>query len=216
MDQHLNDNSLTPADRSGPKAPKHRTPRKSEILSASAELFAQHGYRNVSMMEIAKASKLSKTSLYHYFETKEQILGTIIVAAVRELNQFMTAMVPATGAPEVRLRACIEAQARFFEENQMACKVLLTQLGSLTDLESRDAAVEWRVRYESFLNQIIQDGINQGHFEEKMRSSVIRAIMGSLYWMVRWYRPDSSTSAQDIASEYADLLLNGIVRRTEP
>lgn len=199
----------------GRKPPKHRTPRKGEILGVAAELFAEHGYGSVSMIEIANAAKLSKTSLYHYFETKEQILGTIVVTTISELNQFIANMVPATGAPEDRLRACIEAQAFFFEQNQMSCKVLLTQLGSLTDLESRDAAVEWRVKYENFLSQIIQDGINQGRFDENMHASMIRAIMGSLYWLVRWYRPDSSTSAQQIASEYADLLLNGIIRNPE-
>lgn len=184
-------------------------------MGVAAELFAEHGYGSVSMIEIANAAKLSKTSLYHYFETKEQILGTIVVTTISELNQFIANMVPATGAPEDRLRACIEAQAFFFEQNQMSCKVLLTQLGSLTDLESRDAAVEWRVKYENFLSQIIQDGINQGRFDENMHASMIRAIMGSLYWLVRWYRPDSSTSAQQIASEYADLLLNGIIRNPE-
>lgn len=192
----------------------HRTPRKGQILETAAALFAQRGYDSVSMIEIAKATNLSKTALYHYFETKEQILGTIIVETVRDLNRFMAAAVPAAGEPEARLRACVEAQALFFESHQMSCKVLLTQLGSLTDLESRDAAVEWRVKYEAFLGGIIQDGIDAGRFEETMRASMIRAIMGSLYWLVRWYRPDGRSHPQDIARDYADLLLFGIVRRS--
>lgn len=48
--------------------------RKSEILSKSVELFAKLGFEQVTMDDIAKATKCSRTLLYHYFRSKDDLL----------------------------------------------------------------------------------------------------------------------------------------------
>lgn len=50
--------------------------RKSEILSKSVELFAKFGFDQVTMDDIAKATKCSRTLLYHYFKSKDDLLLT--------------------------------------------------------------------------------------------------------------------------------------------
>jgi AcrR family transcriptional regulator len=195
------------------KTIEHRTPRKEEILDGAAGLIAAHGFEAVSMADIAAAVGLSKTTLYHYFDRKEQILGTIVVATIKQLNEFVTQAVPASLAPDEKLIAFMEAQAEFFERHRTHFKVLLTQFGSLSDPAARDAAVEWRVRYESAIRQIIQEGVAKGVFSSERPNAVLRAVLSSLYWLVRWYRPDGPTPAREIAREYAQLLLHGVAVR---
>lgn len=194
---------------------EHRTPRKEQILDVAAELFGEHGFEAVSLADIAAAVGLSKTTLYHYFERKEQILGTLIVATIRQLNEFVGERVPAQAAPDQKLIAFVEAQADFFEQHRTQFKVLLTQFGSLTDPVTRDQAVEWRVQYESSIRRIIQEGVAAGLFSPQRPNSVVRAVLASLYWLVRWYRPDGQTLARDIAREYALLMLYGVVVRDD-
>lgn len=194
---------------------EHRTPRKEEILDGAAELIAAHGFEAVSMADIAAAVGLSKTTLYHYFDRKEQILGTIVVTAIRELNEFVAAAVPATLAPDEKLIAFMEAQAEFFERRRTYFEVLLTQFGSLSDAQTRDAAVEWRVRYENAIRRIVQEGVDKGVFAAERPNSVLRAVLASLYWLVRWYRPDGTKPARLLAREYAQLLLHGVAIRQE-
>lgn len=47
--------------------------KQSEILNAACEVFAKHGYRKASMKDIAEAAGVSKSVLFKYFETKENL-----------------------------------------------------------------------------------------------------------------------------------------------
>lgn len=205
-----------PARRKGPRRrnPEHRTPRKDEILEQAAHLFAERGYEAVSLLEIAQAVGLSKTTLYHYFDSKDEILGTLIATTISQLNEFIAASIPANSPPEAKLTAFMEAQAEFFEQHIPQFKVLLSQIGSLTDPVARDAAVAWRVRYENGIRRIVEEGVDSGAFTAVRPNAVVRAVLGSIYWLVRWYRPDGARSARDLAREYADVLLYGFALRS--
>ena len=189
---------------------EHRTPRKEEILDVAAGLFAEHGFDGVSLTEIAAAVDLSKATLYHYFSCKEEILGTIVVTTIRDLNAFIDAAIAPIAAPDARLIAFLEAQADFFELHQRGFQVLLTRFSNLTDPTLRDQAVEWRVNYENTIRGIIRDGVNAGLFLADRPNSVVRAVLASVYWLARWYRPGGSQRARDIAREYADVVLYGV------
>lgn len=191
------------------KTPEHRTPRKDEILEEAARRFADRGYEAVSLLEIAQAVGLSKTTLYHYFESKDEILGTLIATTISKLNEFIAASIPTDSPPAAKLTAFMEAQAEFFEQHIPQFKVLLSQIGNLTDPVARDEAVAWRVRYENGIRRIVEEGVDSGAFTSVRPNAVVRAVLGSIYWLVRWYRPDGLRSARDIAREYAEVILYG-------
>lgn len=193
---------------------EHRTPRKEEILDVAAGLFAEHGFDGVSLTEIAAAVGLSKATLYHYFSCKEEILGTIVVTTIRDLNAFIDAAIAPIAAPDARLIAFLEAQADFFELHQRGFQVLLTRFSNLTEPKLRDQAVEWRVNYENTIRGIIRDGVNAGLFRADRPNSVVRAVLASVYWLARWYRPGGPQRARDIAREYADVVLYGVSIRS--
>lgn len=195
------------------KTPEHRTPRKDEILEEAARLFAERGYEAVSLLEIAQAVGLSKTTLYHYFASKDEILGTLIATTISQLNEFIAAAIPAEGSPAVKLTAFMEAQAEFFERHIPQFKVLLSQIGNLTDPVARDAAVAWRERYSHNIRRIVDEGVGSGAFASVQPSAVVRAVLGSIYWLARWYQPGGPRSARQIAREYAELILYGFAQR---
>lgn len=68
-----------------PDGPRTRTPRtasssRESILTAAEHLFAERGYDGTSTNRIAEAAGVTRTLIFHYFPTKEQIL----VALLRE------------------------------------------------------------------------------------------------------------------------------------
>lgn len=56
---------------------KIREERKSQIIYSALELFANNGYHNSSISQIAKQAKISKGLMYNYFSGKEDLLKTI-------------------------------------------------------------------------------------------------------------------------------------------
>ena len=50
---------------------------KSRIVTAAWKLFYQNGYENTTIDDIVEASQTSKGSFYHYFESKDALLGSL-------------------------------------------------------------------------------------------------------------------------------------------
>ncbi len=55
-----------------------RVKRTAEILDAAFHVFAEEGYHNSSVSQIAKRAKVSKGLMYNYFEGKEEVLRLIV------------------------------------------------------------------------------------------------------------------------------------------
>lgn len=189
----------------------YRTNRKDEILDVAARLFADEGYNSVSMVDISNAVGLSKAALYHYFDRKETILGTIVVSTVQKLSEYVDQEVAKHEDPQDRLIAFMEAQAGFFEDHQASFQVLLTRVANLHEPSMRDIAIEWRANYENTIRNIVRDGVAAGVFHTHNPNAVVRAIISSVYWMARWYRSSGKQTPREIAREYAQIYLHGIV-----
>lgn len=58
---------------------------KEIILKKSIDLFAEKGYDNVSVREIAKASSIKESSIYNHYKSKQQILDTIFEYLTKEM-----------------------------------------------------------------------------------------------------------------------------------
>ena len=59
--------------------------KKKLILDTSLELFANEGYYPTSISKIAKAAGISKGLIYNYFESKEDIIRTIVMQGISDL-----------------------------------------------------------------------------------------------------------------------------------
>jgi TetR/AcrR family transcriptional regulator len=77
-------------------------PRREEILVAAARLFAEVGYENTTMTDIARAAGLDQSSLYYWFKRKELILQATL--SVNRLPvQFLEAISAEAGTPGLKL-----------------------------------------------------------------------------------------------------------------
>jgi hypothetical protein len=73
--------------------------------------------------------------------------------------------------------------------------------------------VAWRERYSNNIRRIVEEGVGSGAFASVHPSAVVRTVLGSIYWLARWYQPGGSRSARQIAREYAELILYGFAQR---
>lgn len=65
-----------------------REERRKQIMQTALELFADNGYHSTSMAMIAKRAKISKGLIYNYFNSKEELLQTIITEFAHKSFQY--------------------------------------------------------------------------------------------------------------------------------
>ena len=62
---------------------------KEDILKSSRKLFTNYGYKKVSMDEIAKASGVTKKTVYSYFKDKASLLKTLIDEEMTKMKKII-------------------------------------------------------------------------------------------------------------------------------
>ncbi|MEM9071605.1 MAG: TetR family transcriptional regulator [Myxococcota bacterium] len=66
------------------RRPEHKEERRSALLRAAAELLDAAGIDGVTLSAIAKKAGVSKSNLYTYFESREDLLLTVLLARWKE------------------------------------------------------------------------------------------------------------------------------------
>ena len=184
--------------------------REKEILKVAAQLFAQEGFDAVPVRNIAEAVGLSKATLYHYFKDKDEIYTRLVKDTLEKLYNFVQERVASGTTSRERLTLFMEAQATFFEENIWAATAMLIGSAGVNQPRENELAIYWRDKHEHSLREIIREGVEKGEFRAIDPTITGRAILSTLNWMGRWYKPGGPLPAAHFAREYADLFLNGL------
>ncbi len=94
---------------------KERELRQGLIIEAAREVFGQKTYDKVSMAEIAKAAGISKSSIYTYFNSQEELYAQIAYQDACEFIKELNRRISAAGPNPVR--ATIDYFLDFYIEN---------------------------------------------------------------------------------------------------
>jgi AcrR family transcriptional regulator len=99
--------------------------RREQILRAAMEVFAERGYQEASMVEIARAAGITPAVIYDHFASKAELQITLLERQTEELLVFVGSAVAGdfedTGE---RIRVGVDAFFAFVEENPYAWRML--------------------------------------------------------------------------------------------
>ena len=165
------------------------------------------------MRDISQAAGVSKALLYHHFKSKDDIYARISFLATQHLNSFVEERIPASGTAAEKVRAYMRASATFFAEHRTAWMAASTAFWNDPDRHRMEIRIERRRQFETRLRDLIREGVETSEFEDVDPAITGRLILSGINWMHRWWSPDGERSAQQIADDYADIILKGVVRR---
>jgi AcrR family transcriptional regulator len=180
------------------------------LLAAATKLFAMKGFDRTSVQEIVEAAGVTKGAMYHYFESKDDLLYEIYARVLREQTDQLE-KVAATGAP-VRERL-----------HDAASDVVVSTIASLDDStifmqsmhqlsdERRKAVRAERRKYHERFRSLIEEGQATGEFRgDKPADVVVDFFFGSVHHLGSWYHRSGALSARQVGDHYADLLLDAL------
>ena len=184
--------------------------QRSDIIQAAAQIIREKGYHGTSMQDIADAVQLQKASIYHHVTNKQDILFTILEQALDLLITDMQAVMDSDHNPEEKLRSAMHAYIGRLTEDADLATVLLLEHRSLED-RMRRRHNRRRDRYEILWRELIQEGIDAGIFRPVDVTVATFAILGVQNWMITWFRSSGRLSAADLADQFSDLFLRGLM-----
>lgn len=184
---------------------------RDDILDAAAQVFRQKGFHGASMSDIAAALDVQKPSLYHHVASKQEILLALLDRALLMLTEHISAISAQSHPSDQKLRLMIRGYLSALADNADLTAVLLFEHRSL-DKKSHARHVPQRDTFEALWRDVVNEGVRTKVFDLKDTGLAVRALMGVMNWTLTWYHPGGGKSIDQIADEYSDFVLKGMLR----
>jgi AcrR family transcriptional regulator len=179
------------------------------ITDAAAKLFARRGFASASLSDIASACNMSKSLIYHYYESKEAILYDVMNSHIDLLIGAIEETDKSNAAPDEKFKKLSRALMRRYIGAADSQKVLLYELDSLPQLQRNEIISKQRsiIDYaEGLLSKASNNSIDHGH----LRAQVM-LFFGQINWTHNWFKASGSVSRDDIADMAATATLRAVM-----
>lgn len=206
-----------PGRTGGPAAATDRVNlRREQIYLAASRLFIEKGFERTSMSDIAKAVNVTKGGLYHFVDSKEDLLFTITMFGMDRLNIQVIQPALALEDPLARLTAILKAHvvnsggASTASGNPLS--IIVDELDGLTEAHRQQVEARKRIYLD-----LLRDTLTALAREDRLRSGIditaaAFAFIGAIMWIARWWRPDGRLTLEETADQVTALLLNGALQ----
>lgn len=164
---------------------RERLRHREEILSAALRLFAEKGFHNVSMQEIAAAAEFATGTLYNFFPSKEDLFFELLVATAEESLGLILPALEGPGDERQRLAHFIRLHERIAREQAAAIRLYLLECRGRhlpgPRIEAKKKEIDERVI--SRLSEVVAAGVRKGLFnsiDPVVAAKCLSAVLQSL------------------------------------
>ncbi len=172
--------------------------RREAIVERAAGLFARAGFNGASLADLAAACDTSKSLLYHYYPSKEDILYAVMASHIDKLVADVDQVMARKADPAIMLDRLLHAFMHHYVGAAERQKVLLNELENLP--AERRAEIVGKQRR---VIEAVQSLLTALHPSLARNAARARAqtmlIFGMINWTHTWYDPDGPVSVDEIA-----------------
>ncbi len=180
------------------------------LLAEATRLFAERGFDRTSVQEIVEAAGVTKGALYHYFGSKDDLLHEVYARVLRlQTDSLVEIAAGAEPVAERLYRAAADVVVSSIQ-NIDDTKIFFRSMHQLSPEKQKTVRAERR-RYHELFRSLLEEGQRDGVFRpEPVPDLVVDFFFGSVHHLGTWYRQDGPLSPEQVAAQYADLLLHSI------
>jgi AcrR family transcriptional regulator len=175
------------------------------ILRTAAAIFAEKGYHQASIRDIARATGVSLSGLYYYFDSKEELLFLIQDHAFGTLLDNLERRLAGVEDPHRRLRILMENHLRYFVDAKAEMKVLSHESESLSG-EYRQRVNAKKRRLSETAAAILAQLRPEGGLDARVATF---SLFGMMNWLYNWHRPGVDADTEALVEAMYQIFLHG-------
>jgi AcrR family transcriptional regulator len=173
--------------------PRLNTDTRSEILAVASELFAERGYQQTSLREIAERLGITKAALYYHFPSKRDLLSAMVDPLLEELHALADDIGRRGEVVSRDPRPAVEAFFAICLRRRLVLRSLLRDPQTLHEIEIVNPMSHWRERIDALL-------VGSEAPAERVRAVI---ALGGLQDTVMLFEDDDVEAMRDAAIEAA-------------
>ena len=120
-------------------------PRRAELLAIAARLFAERGFKNTTVRDIAEEAGILSGSLYHHFASKEAMVDELLDTFQTELWEQYDAIDASDRTPREKLEAVVRVMGNLFRQGWVALSIASQHNAGQAVLGARACICAWKL-----------------------------------------------------------------------
>jgi len=177
------------------------------ILKEAASLIGRKGYKSTSFQEIADRVGIHKSTLFHYFDNKEQLLRLILERSIEAALGKLEEVVTDEGcAPAEKLARAIRNHLSLLVDYMDNVNAYLNEFRNLSE-ENQAIYLKKRKSYERGFRTIVLQMQKEGYFAGLDPKIVTFGILGMLNWTAKWFKRDGNLSVEEVADTFFRMIV---------
>jgi AcrR family transcriptional regulator len=195
------------------------TNRREQILQTAQKLFADNGFRETNLNDVAIQLGFRRQAVYHYFPSKDDILYELIDRAGQAIATSALPIMDAKTPPAEKLAEVVRNHVRQLLTNVDIFRVQFSELFKL-DSDRADELRRDMMTYVRRVADVIKAGQKDGTFIDAPAITQVLLILGMCNGTTQWYGTTragrSPLSVEEIADYAAQLALSGVTTTKPP
>lgn len=184
---------------------------REQVLAVAVKVFNDHGYDATSVADLTAALGLTKSALYHHFDSKSAILELALNDALDGLEQVVDDAVAQHPLAADRLRSIVRGAVRVLTEKLPSVTLLLRVRGNS---EVETTALRRRRDFDQRVTAIVAEAQREGLIRDDVDAAVAtRLIFGMINSVVEWYRPGGPVDPDELGEDILRVSLDGLQSR---
>jgi TetR/AcrR family transcriptional regulator, cholesterol catabolism regulator len=185
--------------------------RREELLRIAADLFAENGFRNTTVRDIADKAGILSGSLYHHFDSKESMVDEILSTFQAELFAGYDEILASSMTPRERIEAAVRLSFDAIDQHHAEVAIFQNEADHLGRLERFGYLAERNEQSRQVWLRLLTDGVKAGALRSDLDVELVYRFIRDTVWVaVKWYRPGGKLGPAQIADQYLTILLDGI------
>src|SRR4030042_2245859 len=186
---------------------------RSKVIITAGHIFSRYGFKKTTMDEIARELKMGKSSIYYYFESKEEIFEAVVLNEANILRNELTTSIKSVESPVEKMRNYVFVRMKSFEKLSNYYNAIFDK-----NLDHFDFIENIRSKYDreelAILRLILYHGERKKIFNIKNSEYTALAIQTTLkglevplFWMKK------EVNIEDRLNAILDVLFHGILMK---
>ena len=182
-----------------------------DILTTAAQVFMEQGYDRASIRLVADRAKVSVAGLYYYVKSKDELLYLIQFHVFDGLVKRFDEDAARVAEPAERLELFVRNHLEYFLSHLAELVVCTREIDRLEGDFGEQVGGRRRAYFAQALGVVKELVEPQGASDNDARTATL-ALFGTINWVWTWYQPDSGDAAADLARQFVDLYLHGLIK----
>ena len=178
------------------------------VLKVAVEVFNERGYDGTSMEDLSKRLRITKSGIYHHFDSKEDLLTRALDRALDGLSAIVEET-RSLEAPAIdRLEFLVRGSVRVLVD-RLAFVTLLLRVRGNSPVERR--ALRRRREIDAYIAELVTEAEAQGDVRPDVDPVITgRLLFGTVNSLVEWLKPGRRTDPDALADAVCKVTFDGL------